>query len=71
LKLEHCFDYLRQTLMCHGDVGLMSMNWDLDMEGYTAKFGVQKTCRNFDKIKAWTKEHQTGWWPTHLAKDER
>jgi hypothetical protein len=57
--------------MCHGDVGMMSMNWDENLDGYTAKFGVEKKCRNFDKIKNWTKAHQTGWWPTHLIKDER
>lgn len=57
--------------MCHGDVGMMSMNWDENQDGYTAKFDVEKKCRNFDKIKNWTKAHQTGWWPTHLIKDER
>jgi hypothetical protein len=49
--------------MCHGDVAIMSMAWDEREQSYTAKFDVEKQCRNFDKIASWTKEHQTGWWP--------
>ena len=65
VKTEHCFDYLRETLMCHGDLDIMSMNWLPEQQMYTAQFDVIKQCRNFDLIKEWTREHQTGWWPQH------
>ncbi|KAE9373355.1 hypothetical protein N431DRAFT_465651 [Stipitochalara longipes BDJ] len=62
---DHCFDYLRETLMCHGDLDIMSMNWEPAQHIYTAQFDVIKQCRNFDLIKKWTSDHQTGWWPPH------
>lgn len=64
-SLEHCFDYLRETLMCHGDADIMSMTWLPDRKMYTAQFDVIKQCRNFEMLKTWTKKHQTGWWPGH------
>jgi Mycotoxin biosynthesis protein UstYa len=65
LKLEHCFGYLREILMCHSDLDIMSMNWEPERQMYTAQFDVIKQCRNIDLIKQWTREHQTGWWPHH------
>ncbi|KAH7369675.1 hypothetical protein BKA65DRAFT_544407 [Rhexocercosporidium sp. MPI-PUGE-AT-0058] len=54
----HCFEYLRQVLQCHGDVGIMSLGWDAEGEAYTAIFETERQCRNFEMIREWTKEHQ-------------
>ncbi|PVH87832.1 hypothetical protein DL98DRAFT_566246 [Cadophora sp. DSE1049] len=54
----HCFEYLRQVLQCHGDVGIMSLGWDAEGESYTAIFETKRQCRNFERIREWTREHQ-------------
>lgn len=54
----HCFEYLRQVLQCHGDVGIMSLGWDAAGEAYTAVFNMQRQCRRFDLIQEWTLKHQ-------------
>ncbi|KAH7382980.1 hypothetical protein BKA64DRAFT_174163 [Cadophora sp. MPI-SDFR-AT-0126] len=54
----HCFEYLRQVLQCHGDVGIMSLGWDAEGEAYTAIFETKRQCRNFEMIREWTREHQ-------------
>ena len=48
--------------MCHGDVGIMSMDWDENHHAYTAKFNIWKQCRKFDLIVDWMEEHQTTTW---------
>ncbi|KAH9222238.1 hypothetical protein DL95DRAFT_402213 [Leptodontidium sp. 2 PMI_412] len=54
----HCFEYLRQVIQCHGDVGIMSLGWDATGEAYTAIFETERQCRNFELIREWTKKHQ-------------
>ena len=49
----HCFSYLLQTILCHGDVGIMTTRWHDSMQVFHANFDVTKTCRNFDVIREW------------------
>ncbi|PQE31424.1 Tat pathway signal sequence protein [Rutstroemia sp. NJR-2017a WRK4] len=55
----HCFDYLRQNLMCSADSTLEAF---LEADGVTPRaqgstgWGVVHKCRNFDELKAWTEE---------------
>lgn len=48
--LRHCFEYLRQSLICLADTNLELMN-------YTAKgvsgWQTKRTCRDFEKVKSW------------------
>jgi hypothetical protein len=47
----HCFDYIRQGLMCSGD---------LTVEGFTEYgdgWGSTHKCMDIENIKAWTEEH--------------
>jgi hypothetical protein len=51
--LEHCIEELRQSLMCHGDMSLLTYNW---VEGESlphANFNTIHTCKNWDKIMDW------------------
>jgi len=57
---EHCFDYIRQNLMCYSDVSVLPIGWDPKHKAYYATFDttIQKTCRNFEAIYAWAKTRQ-------------
>ncbi|KAI1208030.1 uncharacterized protein F4807DRAFT_468906 [Annulohypoxylon truncatum] len=48
--VRHCIDYLRQSLMCHADTNLESINPDL---GGVTGFDSERTCRNYDRVTAW------------------
>ncbi|KAH8817349.1 hypothetical protein F5884DRAFT_874354 [Xylogone sp. PMI_703] len=58
--VEHCFDYLRQTIMCYSDTTLEPF---LESDGRTLKsegssgWGAVHMCRNFDKFASWAKEN--------------
>lgn len=55
--VDHCFDYLRQTIECHGDT---TIEWGrlIDVDGviYGAVngYGVTHQCRNIDAIREFT-----------------
>ncbi|RAH66307.1 oxidase ustYa family protein [Aspergillus aculeatinus CBS 121060] len=58
--LGHCLDILRHSIQCHADLSLMPVRW---VEGYPFPwpvFQTTRTCRNWDDIFAWTKEHSIG-----------
>lgn len=53
--LAHCFDYLRQSLMCSADSNLESgvKNGDgVDVTGW----GMKRVCRDFDRVRDWVGE---------------
>jgi hypothetical protein len=57
---SHCFDYLRQSIMCAGDTNL---------EGETETgpgWGSKHQCANYDAILAWANEHSAMKWRTGL-----
>jgi hypothetical protein len=61
--IEHCFDYLHQTLRCNADSTLEPF---LDNVGITLKkdgssgWGVQHVCRDFDQLVDWV-DDIIGW----------
>lgn len=57
--LRHCFDYLRQSLMCAADTNLEPV--DLELGGVTG-WKFQRTCRNFEAVKEWAEENRH--WPS-------
>jgi hypothetical protein len=62
---EHCIDFLRQSAMCHGDVGLITFEWSPTNLIPIAN-GTSHQCVNWEKLDAWTKERsvdmlQPGW----------
>ncbi|PYI04755.1 hypothetical protein BO78DRAFT_347040 [Aspergillus sclerotiicarbonarius CBS 121057] len=52
--VRHCFDYLRQSLMCSADTNLEPVTKDL--KGVTG-WGFSRTCRNLDSVKSWAEEN--------------
>ncbi|KAH7386592.1 hypothetical protein BKA64DRAFT_580946, partial [Cadophora sp. MPI-SDFR-AT-0126] len=46
----HCIDYLRQVLMCHGDLTPITLTWSDEMDWVKPNFSIQHTCRNFQSI---------------------
>jgi hypothetical protein len=56
----HCFDYLRQSIMCAADTNL---------EGETDAgpgWGSDHTCADYDALLAWANEHGAMRWRTGL-----
>ncbi|KAI9172797.1 Oxidase ustYa [Paramyrothecium foliicola] len=53
--MRHCFDYLRQTLMCAGDVTLEPV--DPELGGVTGWDNL-RVCRDYDQIKQWAEMHR-------------
>ncbi len=51
--LRHCFDYLRQALMCAADTNLEPVDFDL---GGVTGWRFEKTCRNFEAVKGWAEK---------------
>lgn len=58
--IYHCFDYIRQAIMCHGDTTLekaRTVNGKLvrGVDGW----GVEHECRNYEAISAYAAAHRT------------
>ncbi|KAK3312966.1 hypothetical protein B0H66DRAFT_485102 [Apodospora peruviana] len=48
--LAHCVDYLRQVLMCHGDLTPITLRYNQSTDFVEPNFRIRHTCRNFDMI---------------------
>jgi len=55
MEVEHCLDFLRQSAMCHGDIGLVTFQWTPDSLIPVSNATVHE-CVNWDAIDKWTKE---------------
>ncbi|KAK5636922.1 hypothetical protein RRF57_012634 [Xylaria bambusicola] len=53
--MQHCFDYLRQALMCAADPTLEIRNESIN--GVTG-WGTSHQCRDFEALKRWTEQHR-------------
>jgi len=58
VHLDHCVEMLRQLVMCHADVGLVTAHWIEQRERPWPDFNTKQTCRNFEGIWQWTVDHQ-------------
>ena len=58
LCIDHCIDELRLSVMCHGDISLITWGWEDTEATPYANFKVEHECRNWDNILEWTKAHQ-------------
>ncbi|KAI1821802.1 hypothetical protein F4861DRAFT_541578 [Xylaria intraflava] len=54
--LEHCVETLRQTLMCHGDISLLTYNWVEGRSMPHPNFNTVHTCKKWDKIIEWNQK---------------
>ncbi|KAF7359839.1 hypothetical protein MVEN_00709300 [Mycena venus] len=55
--VSHCLSWLRQSIMCSSDTSVIVWQWDSTLNASVFKGNVAHTCRKFDKIQAWAKEH--------------
>lgn len=53
--MEHCFDYLRQALICAADPALEERD---DTIGGVRGWGTTHQCRNFEALKKWARDHR-------------
>lgn len=51
----HCFDYVRNSLMCCGDVALEGQGSDIDDPGTLGEASYH-VCKNYDAIQAWAQD---------------
>lgn len=63
--IDHCVDFLRQMIMCHGDVGIIPyVDLKEKEEGneaeYKAVFNGTRVCRNYGVLERWVDENQAG-----------
>lgn len=63
--LRHCFDYLRQSLVCAADSNLEPVDFEL---GGVTGWSFQRTCRDFDRIKDWAEQWRS--WDAASMKSE-
>ncbi|KAL5343833.1 hypothetical protein BJX70DRAFT_393255 [Aspergillus crustosus] len=69
----HCFDYLRQSLLCAADSSLEPTN---ERVNGNANWGFEKTCRDYGSVKSWAERWKAfdiggSFVPFHLEKGEQ
>ncbi|KAI9704085.1 MAG: hypothetical protein M1836_006946 [Candelina mexicana] len=68
VHLDHCIDYLRLALQCHGDVSVITHHWVNGTDVPKADFSTQHKCRDFDGILAWSNANRGHWTLEEVAK---
>ena len=58
VHMSHCFDSIRQSLMCSSDVSLIVWQWHAEAAQSFPRGDVVHRCRDFDRIKEWALEKQ-------------
>ncbi|KAK5128129.1 hypothetical protein LTR08_004183 [Meristemomyces frigidus] len=53
---DHCFDMLRQKIMCDVDIGLIFYRADTDVV-LDAEFDLERQCRDFEPVQQWVFDH--------------
>ena len=53
--IAHCFDYLRQSLLCSAD---STMEPAVDSVNGFLGSGFQRQCRDFDQLKMWAEDRR-------------
>ncbi|KAI1409258.1 hypothetical protein F5Y13DRAFT_193498 [Hypoxylon sp. FL1857] len=52
--IRHCFDYIRQALMCAADTSLEVLDQETHL---TNGWGQPKQCRNYEQVFAWAERY--------------
>ena len=58
--LDHCVDYLRQSLMCRPSIEMLPFGVDEDTRSFKARFDGTHTCADFEAVRDWAVERQAG-----------
>ena len=59
ILLDHFIDFIRQTIMCHGDITPITFEWIDELGSYIAHHTTRHQCRDFDTIYQWAKRRDT------------
>ncbi|KAM7184640.1 protein of unknown function (DUF3328) domain containing protein [Rhypophila sp. PSN 637] len=57
VHISHCFEMLRQVIMCNADLGLIPQHWVEDIKDPFANFNTVHKCRDLDSIERWIEDH--------------
>lgn len=55
---KHCFDYLRQVMMCNADVTLEGVDPGDTGLGSVDGWGTERKCIDWQALKLWTERHR-------------
>lgn len=55
---RHCIEMLRQFVMCHADVGMITHRWVKHYPRPYPDFSTWHQCRNFENVLRWTQDKQ-------------
>ncbi|KAI0865156.1 hypothetical protein F4860DRAFT_462515 [Xylaria cubensis] len=58
VHINHCFEMLRQLIMCNADMGVISHHWVKDIQDPYADFNQVHKCRDIDSVEKWINEHE-------------
>ncbi|KAI0905021.1 hypothetical protein F4823DRAFT_567161 [Ustulina deusta] len=50
---EHCVDYIRQSIMCQFDTGLVTYDWVMQHQNPTPNSNAMHKCVDWDAVQAW------------------
>ncbi|CCM01727.1 uncharacterized protein FIBRA_03793 [Fibroporia radiculosa] len=56
--MDHCLEMLRQNLMCHADIALITYDWVADFPKPFPDFSTVHQCRDFTKIQEWERANR-------------
>lgn len=60
--IAHCFDYLRQGILCAGDTTLEG-NVSANYPGVEIPWGTTHRCRDWSALRSWADERTIWQWP--------
>ena len=52
-QADHCFDDIRQALMCNADTSVVTFEWKPDYRRPWPNFAVEKTCVDWEALDKW------------------
>jgi hypothetical protein len=64
---DHCIDYIRQTIQCHGDLTPIPERWWDSAQRSYSDTGLTHTCRDFGALRGWMTKRHNG--STAVAED--
>ncbi|PYH44305.1 oxidase ustYa family protein [Aspergillus saccharolyticus JOP 1030-1] len=56
LHTDHCLEILRQSVMCHADISMITMTWEPTSKYPAADFQNVHECKNWDVLYEWQKQ---------------
>jgi hypothetical protein len=55
-ELDHCIDSIRQNLICHADLAVMTFHWVGDSEDPKPNFKYEHECVDWKALESWAME---------------